>query len=295
MNKQTFLDHLQYEKHFSPLTIQAYDCDLGQFSEYLATTHGLEAAEAATYQHIRAWVMEMIGRQVAPSTVRRKLSALKSWFKFLQQRGAVSQNPTLKVRIPKAGQRLPPVVRVAEMDMLLDDLPFADDFAGQRDRLVLALLYHTGMRRAELIHLSIIDINLSALQLKVTGKRDKERLIPFSHALKADIQRYLALRSALPPAAGTASLLLTDAGRPLYPKFVYNTVHRYLSTVTTISQRSPHVLRHSFATHLSDNGADLNAVKTLLGHSSLAATQIYTHNTIEKLKKVYETAHPKAK
>lgn len=244
--------------------------------------------------HIRAWVVDGLEKGWSPRAINRKLSCLKSFFRFLLQRGWVDQNPMRKVTAPKVGKALPVFVREEHLAQLLDETPFGDDFSGVRNRLVLELLYHTGLRRAELIDLSPEAFDFHRMQIRVKGKGGKERIIPMLPELAGRVQAYLRLRretfDALPP-----QLLLTDKGQPMYPKFVYLLVHRHLSTVTTVEKRSPHVLRHSFATHLSNKGADINAVKELLGHSSLAATQIYTHNAIEKLKEVYQQAHPKGK
>ncbi len=200
----------------------------------------------------------------------------------------------LKVLSPKTGKRLPHVVRVDELNKLFEQLTFPDTYEGYRDRTLLELLYHTGMRRSELINLKIADIDISHHTLKVLGKGNKERLIPFGQGLAKLLLAFIELRQQTFGESMYPHLLLTKQGKPLYPKAVYNIVRKYLTTVSTVEKKSPHVLRHSFATHLSDNGADLNAIKALLGHANLAATQIYTHNSIEKLKKVYESAHPKA-
>ena len=197
---------------------------------------------------------------------------------------------------PKTGKRLPAFVEEQKMDSLLEDITFPEGFKGLRDKLVLEILYQTGIRRSELIHLQISDIDFQNQLIKVLGKGNKERLIPINRQLSLLINDYLALRkTTFPDLLEIGQLMLTDKGKPMYPKFVYNLVKKYLSYVTTQEHRSPHILRHSFATHLSNNGADLNAIKELLGHSSLAATQIYTHNTIDRLKEIYQQAHPKAK
>ena len=202
----------------------------------------------------------------------------------------------LKVVAPKTGKRLPVVVQAKEIAGLFETInAFSDDYSGRRDRLMLELLYSTGIRRSELMGLNLEDIDPVRRQFKVLGKGNKERLVPFGPELAGSVENFIELRGKTFPESSHRQLFLTDKGKPLYPKFVYNTVKRYLSMITTVEQRSPHVLRHSFATHLSENGADLNAIKALLGHSNLAATQIYTHNSIERLKEVYRQAHPKAK
>lgn len=295
MQTDTFVNYLQYEKRFSPHTVTAYGKDLEQFLAFLDQVLELKSIAEVQHTHVRAWVVELLSSDIAASTINRKLSTLKTFFRFLLQRGRIEHNPMRKVTTPKTGKRLPVYVQAADLELLFERVEFGEEYPGRRDRMLLELLYATGMRRSELIELRLEHIDWSAGLLRVMGKRQKERLIPISAGLRRKLEAYVELRSRIFPDTPHRELLLTERGKPLYPKFVYNTVHRYLSGVTTVEQRSPHVLRHSFATHLSDNGADLNAIKALLGHSNLAATQIYTHNSIEKLKKVYQQAHPKAK
>lgn len=295
MKKKEFLQYLQYEKRFSANTILAYEKDLDQFSIFLEETYSLTSVQEVRHFHIRSWILALLHQSLQPRSIRRKLSTLKTYFRFLLRQNQVAQNPMLKVTMPKVGKRLPVYVQQKDISRLLDEVAFGEQYTAHRDHLILELLYTTGMRRAELIQLKLEDIDLGRNVIRVLGKGNKERLIPISHAMQQQVRHYIDLRKETFPEAATSYLLLTDKGNPLYPKLVYNIVNRYLSLVTTIEQRSPHVLRHSFATHLSDNGADLNAIKELLGHSSLAATQIYTHNSIEKLRQVYQQAHPKAK
>ncbi|HMO38560.1 MAG TPA: tyrosine-type recombinase/integrase [Saprospiraceae bacterium] len=293
--RDRFLQYLQYEKRFSEHTIVAYQTDIDQFVTFLKETQNLASAEEAKHAHVRAWVIALLGQSMSARTVRRKLSSLQAYYRFLLKHGALTENPLLKITIPKIGKRLPAYAQEQELEQLFEATDFPDDYTGQRDRLLLALLYTTGIRRAELLALRLPDVDFGRGTLRVLGKGNKERLVPFGLALAKQLQHYYTLRRTTFPDAETDHLLLTSKGRPLYPKGVYNIVHRYLSLVTTIEQRSPHVLRHSFATHLSNHGADLNAVKELLGHASLAATQVYTHNSIERLRQVYEQAHPKAR
>lgn len=295
MKVDSFLQYLQYEKRFSPHTVLAYQKDLEQFTTFIMEICGLTSVAEVRHSHIRSWVVELLSGDITPRTVRRKLSALKSYFRFLLKREHLSHNPMLKVSSPRMGKRLPVVVNAPELGRLFDHVTFGEDFEGRRDRLLMEMLYATGMRRSELINLKIGDIDFHAGQFRVLGKGDKERLIPFGSELSGQIRAYMSIREATFPGDPYPNLFLTGKGQPLYPKMVYNIVHKWLSLVTTVEQRSPHVLRHSFATHLSENGADLNAIKALLGHANLAATQVYTHNSIEKLKKVYRKAHPKAK
>lgn len=295
MKVDTFLAYLEHEKRYSSHTITAYAGDLGQFLNFIEEVGGLDSVAEVDHWQIRSWVVDLLSQDVSPRTVNRKLSTLKTYFKFLLKRGDISHNPMLKVTTPKTGKRLPVYLQVTEIEHLFERVTFGDDYAGQRDRLLLELLYTTGMRRAELIGLRLENIDLFNRQLKVVGKGNKERLIPFGPALAKHIQTFMQVRAANFPNIPHSEILLTDKGKPLYPKAVYNIVKRYLSVVSTVEQRSPHTLRHTFATHLSNNGAELNAIKALLGHSSLAATQVYTHNSIEKLKQIYQQAHPKAK
>lgn len=295
MHRNTFIQFLRYEKRFSPHTILAYQNDLDQFLSYLESTFDITKAEDIKHTQVRSWVVEMMTEGYSPRSVRRKLSTLKTWFHFLLKRGAVTKDPMLKVNLPKIEKRLPAVIRPEHLDQLFAVIGFDKDFAGLRNRLVLEMLYATGMRRAELMNLRISDINFPQRNLKVTGKGNKQRLIPFGTSLDITIRQYMEIRNSEFPDSSIDYLLLTQKGKPMYPKLVYNIVNSSLSKVTSLDHKGPHVLRHSFATHLSENGADLNAIKELLGHSNLAATQIYTHNSIEKLKKTYQQAHPKAR
>ena len=295
MKLTTFLQFLEYEKRFSPHTLLAYKKDLEQFTQFIEDDCGIFSIEEVQHPHIRSWIVELLAQGKSARTVRRKLSTLKTYYRFLLQRAEIVQNPMLKVTAPKEGKRLPVFIHAEELDTLFEQIIFPGDYLSQRDRMILEILYSTGMRRSELIALKINDFDLGRNQIRILGKGNKERLIPFGPKLKEQLNHYLELREKTFPATLEESLLLTKKGQPLYPKLVYNTVKKYLSLITTVEQKSPHVLRHSFATHLSENGAELNAIKELLGHSSLAATQIYTHNSIEKLRKVYQKAHPKAK
>ncbi len=295
MQKETFINYLQYEKRFSTHTIIAYEHDLEQFATFLQDTYSLTSMLEVRHSHIRSWVIDLLQKHLTTRSLRRKLSTLRAYFRFLLKQGDIAQNPMLKVNLPKIGKRLPMYLQTAEINQLLDQMEWGNDYADQRNKLILSLFYHTGMRRAELIGLKLQDIDANARVLKVLGKGNKERLVPFGMELAQQLRQYLEVRQAHFPDNTAPPLFLTNKGAPLYPKLVYNIVNRYLSMVSTIEQRSPHVLRHTFATHLANNGADLNAVKELLGHASLAATQIYTHNSIEKLKQVYQKAHPKAK
>jgi integrase/recombinase XerC len=290
----SFVQYLELEKRYSPHTITAYRADLEQFGEFARQMYGVEEIASVSHLYVRAWVVQLIQSGVKARSINRKLSSLKTFFKFLKRSGKVEQSPMTRVVAPKVGKRLPVYVQEQDLDALFKRIPFNESFEGTRDFLILELLYTAGLRRSELIGLKNENLDLVSRQLRVKGKGGKERLIPLMDRVVEDIMIYRRWRTEQFPDAGVPELLLTDKGRPLYPKFVYNLVKRYLSIVTTLEKKSPHVLRHSFATHLSEHGADLNAIKELLGHSSLAATQVYTHNSIERLKNVYRQAHPKA-
>lgn len=295
MNRESFIRYLEFEKRYSPHTLKAYKKDLDQFFTFVKFIYEFVDVDKIKHTHIRAWIVDLMEDERSAKSINRKLSTLKTYFKFLMKRGVIKKNPMLKVIAPKVGKKLPVTVSEKNLNDLFEHIEFADDFAGVRDKAILELLYATGMRRAELIQLKIRDISFEKNQLKVLGKGKKERIIPFNYHIKHVIQDYISRRGEEFPYNSNEELFLTNNGKVLYPKLVYNLVKKYLSLVTTVEKRSPHILRHSFATHLSDNGADLNAIKELLGHANLAATQIYTHNSIERLKDVYQKAHPKAK
>lgn len=296
MHIKAFEQYLQYEKRLSPHTLTAYLGDLDQFFQFLKLTYHIQNIEEVEHFHVRSWMVQLISEGLSTSTVARKSASLKTYFRFLLRQGHLQQNPMLKISTPKVGKRLPAYLQEKEMQALFEKISYfsTGEFPALRDQLMLALLYGTGMRRAELIGLKEKDVFLKEKTLKVLGKGNKERIVPFGKIVHDLIIQYIELRNATFPGSENGALLITDKGKALYPKFVYNTVKKYLSLLTTAEKKSPHVLRHSFATHLSNNGAELNAIKDLLGHSSLAATQIYTHNSIEQLKKIYKKAHPKA-
>jgi integrase/recombinase XerC len=275
-------------------TVLAYQLDLEQFLQFAKIRYELVEPRSFTGSIVRSWIMELMEEGVKPVSVRRKLSTLKTYFKFLLREGVITQNPMLQVVSPKLGKRLPIFVPENEMINLLEKRHWGNDFLSLRDRLILEMLYGTGMRRGELIALKIQDLDLSQQQIRILGKGNKERLVPVGPALCQLIADYLPQRKIIVESNQHAFLLTTDNGAPIYPKLVYQIVRQYLSQVTTIEKRSPHVLRHSFATHLSDSGAELSAIKELLGHANLSATQIYTHNSMERLRQVYQQAHPKA-
>ncbi len=286
-----YIDYLQYQKRYSAHTVKAYRADVEQFVSYTRLKEESMEWSAVKEVHIRKWIVSLMGNRNSPRTVNRKLSSLKSFFRFLQREG-ITANPAGLVKGPKTDKPLPVFVRENEMNQLLDEYDFGSDFKGLRNQLIIEVLYDTGMRRAELAGLKDTDVHLEEMILRVTGKRNKQRQIPIISGLADKIRVYLEKKQEKYP--GAEYLFLTGKGRPVYPKLIYRIVHKYLGFVTTLSKKSPHVLRHTFATHLLNRGADLNAIKEILGHANLSATQIYTHSTFEKLKKVYKQAHPRA-
>ncbi len=272
-HKESFLQYLQIEKRYSPHTVRSYLNDLDQFYLFLSSLGHSDDIAAVTSYDIRSWIVSMIDNNYSTVSVHRKISCLRVYFRYLRKEGILRKDPLEKVVLPKRKKTLPVFVEEKAMAELLDNFSFGDDFAGIRNRTIIEMLYFTGMRRSELIGLRNNDVDLSEGSVKVTGKRNKQRIIPI---VKPFIK------------------LITDKGNKLYDKYVYNIVNSYLAMVTTIDKKSPHILRHTFATHMLNNGADLNSIKELLGHANLSATQIYTHNTFEKLKKIYKQAHPRA-
>ncbi|GAB2629441.1 MAG: tyrosine-type recombinase/integrase [Emticicia sp.] len=289
-----FLQHIKYEKRLSHHTVTAYEGDLKQFSAFLLYQYEFKEPEKADFQMIRSWIVALVDEKIENRSINRKIATLRTFYNFLLRHKAITTDPMLKIKALKTDKTLPKYVEEKPMENLLDDIEFSDDFSGLRDKLVLELLYGTGMRLAELIGLKITDLNLYNNTLIVLGKRNKQRIIPVNKSLVEAIKKYLTLRTDIIDDTTNTYLIVTDSGTQAYPMFIQRLVKKYLSLVTSLEQRSPHVLRHTFATHLLNRGADLNAIKDLLGHTSLAATQIYTHNSIEKLKKVFKQAHPKA-
>ncbi len=289
-----FFKYLTYEKRYSPHTLTSYRTDLGQFAAYLANTYQLEDPAQADHTIIRSWIVSLLQNKMEARSVNRKIACLRSYYKFLLRQGQITQNPMLKVIAPKSGKKLPAFLPKETIEQLFEQIEFPDTFEGWRDKLVLELLYGTGMRLSELIGLQENSIDLNQKTIRVLGKGQKERILPLNKALQTCLEIYRKFKSLEFPDNQPAPLLVTSKMQPLYPKLVYRIVKNYTGMVTTSQHRNPHVLRHTFATHLLDNGADLNAIKDLLGHSSLAATQVYTHNSIEKLKAIFEKAHPKA-
>ncbi len=290
---QPFLDHLRFEKRYSQHTLISYQTDLEQFFAYLASQFDSPDLPAISAMFIRSWLAEMKEEGMESRSLNRKISALKSFFKYQLKMGVIQQSPMTTIVSPKVSKRLPVFVEEKDMHTLFDYVEFSDDWKGRTEKLVLQLFYSTGMRLSELIGLKENQLDGSLRQLKVLGKGNKERILPLSPELVQLLKAYIQDKPDKQEEKHQR-LFVNEKGKPLQPRQVYSFVKQHLATVTTVTKKSPHILRHSFATHLMNNGADLNAVKELLGHSSLAATQVYTHNTIEKLKEVFKKAHPKA-
>lgn len=291
---ENFLKYLQFEKRVSPHTLEAYRNDLEQFSTFLHNTFPDATPELSDFTIIRTWIISLVEDGIKPVSVNRKIACLKTFYKFLLRQEVVAKNPMTKVRVLKSEKRLPAFVKESDMVNMLDKVTFEDSFVGWRDKLILELLYATGMRLSELIGLKETNINRHNLTIKVLGKRNKERVIPFPSSIVTIIDHYLKARNREVDMKEHGLLLVNDHGEPCSPGIIYRIVRNYLRLYTSSEKQSPHVLRHTYATHLLNKGAEIGAVKDLLGHTSLAATQVYTHNSIEKIKKAYEQAHPKA-
>jgi len=291
---QSFVDYLKFEKRYSLHTVRAYTDDLDQFFYYLDQEAFTREISQISAPMIRSWLAGLKEKKIASKSINRKISSLKSFFKYLVRTGTLEKTPMTGVISPKSGKRLPVYVAEKDMELLMRNVEFPDTWQGKTDRLLIRIFYQTGMRLAELISLKTGQLDLNAGLIKVLGKGNKERIIPINPGLADEIRLYNGEK----PKSGKIEediFLLTHNGRKLYPKYAWLAVKKYLSVVTTVSKKSPHVLRHSFATHLMNHGADLNSVKELLGHSSLAATQLYTHNSIEKLREVHKKNHPRDK
>lgn len=285
---KNFLKYLKYEKRYSQHTLKSYETDLRQFHIFAKTEEII-----SDHNIIRSWIISLVEAEISARTINRKISSLKTYYKFLKREGKIEKNPMEKIVSPKNSKKLPEFVPEEHIEHIFSKDFFEKDFAGLRDMLVVEMLYSTGIRLSELVNLKNLDVNLSAKTIKVLGKGNKERIIPLTQSLINTIVDYQKEKQNTFGEL-TENLLLTDKGEPIYPKKIYRIVNKYLQLVTTITKKSPHVLRHSFATHLLNNGADINAIKELLGHASLAATEVYTHNTFEKLNKIYNQAHPRA-
>lgn len=289
-----FLTYLQYEKRYSSHTIQAYRADLLQFKDFLKT-EAVENLEEAQSLHVKNFMVSQLGAGLVESAVNRKLSSIKSFYKFLHREDRIANNPTALLKTLKTPKKLPVFVEDVKMDALLDsEHSFDDSFSGKRDKLVVELLFGTGMRLAELVNLKEQDVNVYEATVKVLGKRNKERIIPLHKPLLKELKEFIDLKTLQNFDNKSPYIIVTNSGDQAYPNLIYRIVNSCLRLISTQDKKSPHVLRHSFASSLLNRGADLNAIKELLGHASLAATQVYTHNSVERLKSIYKQAHPRA-
>jgi len=292
-HQESFINYLKYEKRYSHLTAVAYKKDLDQFEEFFVKTVGDFNVEGINDKVARMWVVDLMDKGISARTVNKKISALKSFYKYLLRLEVIKENQLVNVIVPKVRKKLPQFVEEKNLDHLLDDGFFGNDFEALRDKLIVSLLYGTGVRLSELMHLKDSDIYSNEYLIKVLGKRNKERIIPYPRGLNSLIEQYKCERTDL-FGSPVKSFFLTAKGKPVYEKLIYRVVYKNLAMVTTIDKKSPHVLRHTFATHLLNRGADLNAVKEMLGHANLSATQVYTHTSLEKIRKVYQQAHPRS-
>jgi integrase/recombinase XerC len=298
MLQEKFLDYLKIEKQYASHTLEAYERDLRMLGEFLASEFELGLFQAAdvkriSHRMLRAWMGELLSKGLTSRTVARKLSASRTYFAWLRRQELMEANPAKALKLPGVEKKLPAFLKERETEHLFEEIEFPDTWEGARDKCMLEVLYGCGLRRAELIGLQWADIDMYEKNMLVRGKGNKERMLPFGKAVKLAIETYL---SKIEEAGISLDLafFVRGNGKPLYPMLVYKMVNHYLAMVSSLHQKSPHVLRHTFATHLLNNGADLNAIKELLGHSSLAATQVYTHNSISKLKSIHKQAHPRA-
>ena len=288
MYLKEFINYIQSEKRYSDYTITSYKIDLNQFFNYLIEEYNIDIPQNVTFKIVRNWISYLLESGLKARSVNRKISSLKSYFKFLVISNYSDSNPTLKITSPKTSKRLPVFIEKEKINSLLDAKFFDDNFIGCRDKLIIELFYFTGIRLSELLNISIKDVDFNNSQIKVLGKRNKERLIPLTYTLISELKNYINKHNL------NRYLFVDENNKKLYSKKVYRIVNKYISKVSSVKKKSPHVLRHSFATHMLNNGADINAIKEILGHANLSATQIYTHNSIKKLKNVHKQAHPKA-
>ena len=294
MSLQSFTDYLLLEKNYSKLTVNAYEKDLLSFKAFLDLEYSPSILSEVNYAQIRSWIARLVESKISNRSINRKISSLNSYYKFLIKLNLIDVNPLAKHKALKTSKKIQVPFSENEVAIVLDELEYSNDFSGLRDRLMIELFYTTGIRRIELINLKLNAIDFENKTLKVVGKRNKERFVPLLDSVIKIIKDYLKERSLLSIKDNTA-LFLTTKGVKVYEMLVYRVINDYFSKASSKVKKSPHILRHSFATHLLNKGADLNAVKELLGHSSLAATQVYTHNSISELKKVYSNSHPRSK
>lgn len=295
MSVSSFITYLSLEKKYSENTTKAYHKDLAEFSQFCLDSHKLYSIESIEYNLIRNWIVDLVNSKISNRTINRKISSLKAYYSFLLKIDAISINPLAKHKALKTPKKIEIPFSEDEMDDILLKIPFEDDFEGVRDKLIIELFYTTGIRRAELINLKLSSLDLDQATIKVIGKRNKERFIPLLRSVVVQYKKYLQYREEVVGNSSTEFVFLSKSGVKVYETLVYRIINHYFSIVSTKVKKSPHILRHTFATHLLNRGADLNAVKDLLGHASLASTQVYTHNSIAELKKVHLSSHPRNK
>lgn len=291
---ESFLQYITFEKRFSSHTVEAYRNDLLQFRTFLSENFSDLPIDKADSNCVRSWIIHLMDQKLSSRSVNRKVAALRAFYKFLHKQGILENEQMQKLSALKIRKNLPVFVQEDHLSQLLNDFPFEDNFFGLRDKLILELLYATGIRLSELINLKEKDVDFYNREIKVLGKRNKQRIIPFPKSIGLIIEKYKNLQIKQFIDNRHDRLIVTNKGEPCYPMFIYRVVKKYLDLIPAVEKKSPHVLRHTFATHLLDKGADLNAIKELLGHASLAATQVYTHNSLEKMKAIFDQAHPKA-
>ncbi|MEB8347270.1 tyrosine-type recombinase/integrase [Flavobacteriaceae bacterium KMM 6898] len=295
MSIPSFLSYLSLERKYSPHTVTAYKADLEEWILFCSKEYSLDDIDMANYSLIRSWIVQLVDSKVSNRTINRKIASLKAYYKFLLRIGHISSNPLVKHTALKTAKKVEIPFSELEMEAVLQHINYTDDFEGARDKLIVALLYTTGIRRAEMINLKLGNVDFSSRTLKVLGKRNKERILPLLPSTQELFHGYFAFRDNLECIGDGEFVFLSKGGNKIYETLVYRIINRYFSEVSSKVKKSPHILRHTFATHLLNKGADLNSVKELLGHSSLASTQVYTHNNIAELKKVHFTSHPRNK
>jgi len=295
MSFKAFTNYLSLEKNFSAHTVTAYKNDILSFTTFCKEEYDLDSIDEIDYALIRSWIVTLVTNELTNRSINRKIASLKSYYKFLHQIGTIDKNPLSNHKALKTAKKVEVPFSQSEMETVLHQIKYGDDYEGRRDQLIIELLYTTGMRRAELVNLKMTDVNLASNLIKVLGKRNKERIIPLLPSTKSMLITFFNKRNDLPIIADEHYVFLLKSGIKIYNNLVYRVINKYLSKVSSKVKKSPHILRHTFATHLLTNGADLNSVKELLGHSSLASTQVYTHNSIAELKKVHSTSHPRSK
>ncbi|GGZ81500.1 integrase [Algibacter mikhailovii] len=295
MSFKSFTDYLLLEKNYSKLTVKAYNNDLNTFLDFVKTSYEVNTINDVNYAQIRSWIVSLVETKLSNRSINRKVSALNTYYKFLLKIGDIKSNPLSKHKALKTSKKVQIPFSETEMETVLDDLKFDNSFESTRDKLIIELFYSTGIRRIELVNLKLNNLDLNSKALKVLGKRNKERVVPLLDSVIETLHAYLKKRLELDEVVDEVFLFLTKKGVKIYETLVYRIINEYFSLASSKVKKSPHILRHSFATHLLNQGADLNAVKELLGHSSLASTQVYTHNSIAELKKVHVNAHPRSK